>query len=188
MKIVKYIVASLSFLCLYPSLHGQRLLIWHTERPLKWADFWATPPYKTATLRSHFAAVTVTVLVLDPYHVDPETGWVKHRVYAAMDRTQSYYDTTRASPAILRHEQLHFDIAEWYARKLNQVLEAKGYIPREMGNEIFRKYFAEYQQIQDTCEQETQYGQYTLQQMTWEKEVAKKLATLYHYSYQHLNQ
>jgi predicted secreted Zn-dependent protease len=82
------------------------------------------------------------------------------------------------SPALLAHEQLHFDIAEVFARKLRLKLSQLSYSPenyQEKMDGVFEKILAEMEEIHDRYDRETEHGLDEKAQQKWAQMVEKKL-------------
>jgi hypothetical protein len=88
----------------------EQLLRWSSNRRLTWDDYLAQPDPA-----SDAAASTTTYLGID-YHFS--SSGFSYKIDSRFSKTRSWglYKTDY----ILAHEQGHFDIAEVYARKLNQ--------------------------------------------------------------------
>ncbi len=115
---------TLLFCCLMaiPSM-GQKkssLLHWKHDKALKWADFKGRPD---ATDVVH-AAVTYAGIDVSVENVELLTGITTFNARAVFDQYQSWVHPSRKDQRILAHEQLHFDITEVYARKLQKKLNS----------------------------------------------------------------
>lgn len=102
-----------------------------------------------------------------------------YMIYATFDRYASWNKDTTCS--IIAHEQLHFDIAELYARKLRkQVSEL-----RQDYNDNIQDYqdaiahiFKEWMQTDSTYDEETHHGVYNSKQKEWNAKIATKIEKL----------
>ena len=107
-----------SVLCLFwgaacgQSTDGQQILEWNEFYHLQWEDFQGRP-----TAESIGDAGTVVQTKANPYLVKKR---VHYNVYAYFDRSRSW--VRDKSKELLAHEQLHFDIAELYARKIRKLI------------------------------------------------------------------
>jgi hypothetical protein len=98
---------------------------------------------------------------------DPATSWVR--------------DPARMTPALLRHEQLHFDITEVYARRLRQQLAAMKVPCNQLGSafdQVTKAAYAAWQQAEDAYDRDTSHGLQREQQAKWETQVHQQLAEL----------
>lgn len=78
-------------------------------------------------------------------------------------------DTT--SDAVLAHEQLHFDIAEVYGRKLRKAIRNVSDRQPESFSKVIQPIFAEEIKMQDQYDRETSHGTYTNRQDAWRKKL-----------------
>ena len=100
---------------------------------------------------------------------DPNTSWVRN--------------PKTTSEMLLRHEQLHFDITEAYARIMRQKLRlfaAKANCEKlQPGfNNTTRLVYAAWNNEQNRYDQETNHGLNAVRQAAWEKQTAAKLDML----------
>lgn len=92
---------------------------WNFDVPLQWSDFSGKPDSPD----TEFAAATYAGLELDVAEVNL-SGRVTFKVRAVFDSQRSWAHPDRKDDHVLAHEQLHFDITEIYARRLERKLNA----------------------------------------------------------------
>ena len=147
---------------------------WSASRPLTVADFKGRPKSAEghaaltsanintgATCRSNVFAGTAQA------SFDPATSWVR--------------EPGTMTPALLRHEQLHFDIAEVYARRLRQQLAAVHTTCDRLGttfDRISQATYAAWQQAEDTYDRDSNHGLQHERQAQWEAQVRQQLQEL----------
>jgi hypothetical protein len=147
---------------------------WSASRPLTVADFKGRPKPNQghaaltsanintgATCRSNVFTGTAQA------SFDPATSWVR--------------EPATITPALLRHEQLHFDIAEVYARRLRQQLATMHTPCNQLGStfdRISQKAYADWQQAEDTYDRDTNHGLQHERQTQWETQVRRQLLDL----------
>ena len=107
----------LSVLC-GQELHSQ-VIEWDTDRPLVWEDYQKRHvPKETDGL---WAAKTVYKVEIEPVNVAVDAN-DNIRNYKDLTVVAQFYPkkswVTQRNDVLLGHEQLHFDIAELYARKM----------------------------------------------------------------------
>lgn len=98
---------------------------------------------------------------------DPSSSWVREP--AAM------------TPALLHHEQLHFDLAEVYARRLRQQLLALHVACDQMGpefNRLSQAGYAAWQKAEDDYDRDTSHGLNKPRQALWDAQVRQQLTEL----------
>ena len=103
-------------------------------------------------------------------------------VQAAFDPTRSWVrDPATITPKLLHHEQLHFDIAEVYARRLRQKL-ADVRIPCAQLGSAFERLsqgvYAEWEKAEDQYDRDTNHGLKPEQQAQWDAQVQQQLREL----------
>src|SRR6202012_1012284 len=96
---------------------------WDVASPIQWSDFQG--PIDQS---SGFSALTQSGFSYT-WHRQVTNGVAKYTfsVSSFMDRSISWTKPEKQSPELLRHEQKHFDISEFFARKLLEALNAHTY-------------------------------------------------------------
>lgn len=149
---------------------------WSATRRLSVADFQSRPkPHEK------LAALTTTDIKAGAACRDfVFTGTVQ----ATFDPTASWFrDPKNFTPQLLRHEQLHFDITEVYARIMRQklvVFQAKVNCAKLQPafNNLTKGVYAEWDREQNRFDAETSHGLNAVKQDYWEKQTQIKLAQL----------
>lgn len=151
---------------------------WSAGRPLTVTDFQGRPgpaePHAALTSARIDAsgACRDNVFTADVRAVfDPATSWVR--------------EPATLSAALLRHEQLHFDIAEVYARRLRlKFASARPNCVQLQGafNRISQSLYAEWEREETRYDQETSHGLNAVQQAFWERQTAVRLQQLAEYA------
>src|SRR5699024_4005911 len=109
------------------------------------------PLLKSATIKTYFV---------------PSRSWVK---------------PGKQTATLLKHEQLHFDISELYARKLRKEINAVHFESEDSQNEVqklFREYTGKREQEQKRYDRETRHGKDLTQQKKWQKKIEDRLQQL----------
>ena len=159
-----------------PAPAAAPMITWSATRRLTLADFQARAPTgdplsastssnikADAACRDYVFSSTVAATF------DPNTSWVRN--------------PKTTSEMLLRHEQLHFDITEAYARIMRQKLRlfaAKANCEKlQPGfNNTTRLVYAAWNNEQNRYDQETNHGLNAVRQAAWEKQTAAKLDML----------
>lgn len=161
--------------------NGKAVIEWNASRKLTWEDFSGTPSGDLM----HHAAVTncgfgyssnkVTAFkkpVLTVTNVfNPNLSWVQP---SQINRRQ-----------LLEHEQLHFDIAELYARRLRKEFSTSRITYTNLKRKtesIFDKVYQDYLKRQEAYEKETDYSLNTQNQLEWRRTIDAELTDLNIYS------
>lgn len=163
------LLAFISFLSL-PLTAQQNTLIWTETTPLNWADF-------TGRIidSSRFDAESFAEVKYD--YVVNQSGEVHFKVYANFNKNTSWCRPDRRSQALLKHEQLHFDIAALYAKKLKELFDNYHYSAnyQEEIRQLFNQKKAEYHAMQNKYDSETKHSLNIEMQLQWEKFISQEL-------------
>jgi len=153
---------------------SRSMLEWNEFYRLSWSDFEGAPVEGTFG-----DAGTAVHIKAKPYYSGDA---LKYDVYAYFNRAKSWARDTSAS--LLAHEQLHFHIAELYARKIRKkiaALSAAGNNDIEVYNSAIRKILQESNEVDEQYDLETLHGALPKKQAAWEKKVHEELLLLKDY-------
>jgi hypothetical protein len=150
-------------------------LAWNENRKLQWEDFKGV-----VNTSSHADAATAIHISARPYYK-------KKKLYYDVDaffiKEQSWCRSR--SNHLLNHEQLHFDIAELYARKVRKKISQY----HELGikdvnqyNNAIRKILDESNRLDASYDLRTIHGSMQSKQLQWEKNIRYELNALQDYS------
>ena len=159
--------------------HDARLdyIEWTAHYNLGWNDFQGKPG-----LEAIGDAGTAVAIKAKPYMVKNK---ISYHVRALFIKTKSWYRDQ--SPALLAHEQLHFDIAELYARKARKKI-AEIALTHEADLKVYntavRKILDESNRVDIQYDLETLHGAMSDKQEEWEEKVNRQLKSLDAYSKQ----
>jgi hypothetical protein len=158
------------------------LITWSATRRLTMADYLARPrpgdPLAASTssdLKANAACRDFVFTGTVTATFDPNISWFR--------------DPKKATEALLRHEQLHFDITELYARIMRQKLAAFGAkvdcTKLQPGfNNLTKGVYNLWDREQNRYDQETNHGLNTVRQAAWEKQTQEKLDQLKEFALQ----
>lgn len=163
------------FSCLITSVIAQEeeAILWSPEYRLSWEDFKGNPPASgrvaatTASGISYYFSSTETNGVMD----------VDFTVRTYFYPQKSWYIPEICNEVILSHEQLHFDIAEMFARKMREQLEATRFtsnIKAEV-REIYQQINKELAEFQRLYDKETDFSRNVAQQRAWNDAVKEAM-------------
>ena len=149
---------------------------WSATRRLTMADFQGRPgpsdrlaALTSADIKSNAACRDFVFSSTVTATFDPNTSW--------------FQNPKLASEALLRHEQLHFDITEAYARLMRQKLVAFAAKAdcnklQPAFNNVTKAVYAAWDNEQNRYDQETGHGLNAVRQAAWEKQTQVKLEQL----------
>lgn len=154
-------------------------IFWNEKRKLTWDDFKGEPS------GTYFAALSNCAFAQS---VEPNSESGKGIIYiylrAALLKKGSWVKKDQANDDILKHEQLHFDIAEWQVRKLRKAISeaSLNLLNYEVViNRLSSDAWTEYNKLQSAYDSETKHGTVTTEQEKWNKTVAAGLKELESY-------
>lgn len=143
---------------------NDHLIEWKQTARLTWDDFKGAPDYESENV-----ALTSTSIQLE-YGFDKSS--LEFSVKCRFDKTKSWVKIQNDD--VLEHEQLHFDIAELFARKLRRQLREYKFNPKSVAdnvNNIYMKIMEEHHNMQQLYDQETDHSRLENKQSEWEKRV-----------------
>jgi hypothetical protein len=146
---------------------------WDAHRPLTWADFEGkfdkANPFDSYTL----ANISYT------YHWQKGDRLLSYQftIKNRLLKDSSWVRKNKETPALLKHEQLHFDIAELYARKLLLAFNAKIYTANydQEIKDIYARVLKEVREMQARYDAETDHFKNKAEQARWESYIADQL-------------
>lgn len=149
-------------------------IIWQKDSMLTFADFHAKIP-------KGYAGCASTFILLTPIE---QSGNIVFSVQAVFMKSKSAI--TKTSDYILKHEQLHFDICELYARKLRQMMAETDFTKvKNIQSEIqkmYNKVNNEFIKTEDKYDNDTNHGENPAKQKVWDDDIASQMKDLDKYS------
>jgi len=153
----------------------EKEIVWSQDRKLVWSDFKGTskpvPGQDVAAVTNCGISVNTNRVTM----LKKPVFFIKAVFYC----NQSWYrkDST-ITPAILQHEQKHFDLCEVYARHLRQQLNSANLNAQNLNkeaNRIFNEVNGDYNKRQALYDKETRHGQDKEAQARWNEVIADEL-------------
>lgn len=151
-------------------------ILWQADRKLTWDDFKGTPDK-----RSRFQAMTSVFVAYKNEYTDRE---YKITIQCLFDKDRSWSKSKgEDSEELLKHEQLHFDIAELIARKMRKEIAA---LPAAEWKKtahaiegIYKKYYGtDFNNMSTKYDEETNHGIIKNKQAVWSQKIATELKKL----------
>lgn len=147
---------------------NEELLNWSASRKLTWNDYKAQP-----APGNDDAASTTTYLGIE-YHITSSRFGFKIQSRFSKTRSWGRYK----EDYVLSHEQGHFDIAELFARKLNQEMSAYRFNKKTFQQDldkIYKNILDEKEKMQNDYDTETNHSINKEKQAEWLKQIAALL-------------
>jgi len=148
-------------------------IYWNTTRKLIWEDYKGIPD------------TNLPMQALTSYHVtyscSPGKNTLTFIVDAYFSQNDSWVTTGKGTPKLLKHEQLHFDLAELCARKIRKDFSTAKFTRTDLKsqvNAIWNKDFNELNNLQELYDNETDHSKVDSAQAAWEKKVPAAIKEL----------
>lgn len=119
------------------------------------------------------------------YYFDIENDTIYFTVYAFLDKEKSWKKKHIKSVELLEHEQIHFNIAELYARKIRKELFEFEFPKRHLTDtvkNIYNRNIEEYKKAQKAFDAYTQSGLISKKQTDFMQKLKFQLQELQHFS------
>jgi len=152
----------------------KELISWNEFYRLQWHDFRGVPDEN-----SRGDAGAAVQIKAKPFLVKKE---IRYEVVALFNRNKSW--ARDHSPSLLAHEQVHFDIAELYARKIRKrvnELNERGVSDLSTYNTAIQKLLLESNRADEQYDLETLHGALSKKQTAWVTKVKEDLSNLQRY-------
>lgn len=162
------ILFTLQFSLAQDSLTRKTVIPWNKDVKLKWADFKGSP--NTDVLAYAQTSYKIDILPTE-VNVDENNNIQSFEgLHVVANFYSDYSWVYRESDYLLKHEQLHFDIAGLYALKINK--EFKKLIAKNDANfdsyfDIYQNLWAKCREVQNQYDSETQHGQLVAENDEW---------------------
>lgn len=168
-----FLFATSEFVAAQNNVKEGNEILWSVDRPLTWDDF--KGPNVNAQKKQ--AAIVGYKLLLET-KVNRKQDSVHVTVKALMLKNKSWKLKSTNSNYCLKHEQLHFDIAELYARKLRKQISE--IIPDKKDfndklNKLLKSIEKELDATESEYDRETNHSLITEKQEEWDEKIAGEL-------------
>ncbi|MGK7394583.1 MAG: hypothetical protein ACNS62_08415 [Candidatus Cyclobacteriaceae bacterium M3_2C_046] len=160
----KYLGLLAGLLLLASNVLSQNLIRWQEDVPLQWGHFNGAP-HDSSFAAASFIGIDYQVLEKNFW-----TGRIKLDVFATFNCDSSWVLPEKADEITLQHEQIHFNIAELYARKIRKMVDLEIRTTREFRKNfpnLYRALYLEYYDCQNQFEEETDLGRDLQAQQKW---------------------
>ncbi len=151
--------------------HAEELIIWNENDQLTLSDFKGQPDYGNP----HIVALTASGIM---HHTECHDGILKYDVKAYFDKRESWVKEEAKTAHHLKHEQVHFDITELYARKVMEALSHEEFFCGEEKrfNEFVDNLLTGWETDQVQYDVSTNYSNEYDEQRAWEFKIALELS------------
>jgi len=146
---------------------------WDPAHPLQWADFKGSFPDAVGFEASTSSGIKYSWHVT--HHGD--TAKFTFLVKSFMNKSKSCVRDGHQTPGLLAHEQLHFDITEFFARKLRDAFNSYNYTA-DFKNEVaslYRQMEHDRIAMEDKYDEQSNHGNIKSAQSAWANYVSELL-------------
>jgi hypothetical protein len=166
-----FAIIAFLFLTNKQSFCQDNCLKWEESRTLQISDFLGNVSDTSHSDAMSFAEVKYSYQFNSPRDF-------KFDVYANFNRNSSWIKKGIEDEALLRHEQLHFDIAELFARRIKYIFDHFMYTENYASEilALFNEQKTRYHVMQDKYDQETDHSVNSDKQREWSIYIARELA------------
>jgi hypothetical protein len=169
---MKIILAAVLLLIRSTSIYAQdNFLKWNEVPLLTWNDFSGKVNDTSRYDAESFAEIRYQYKLYTP-------GKFEFDVFAHFDKNISWSRKEKQSEALLKHEQVHFNIAQLFAKKLESDFKTANFAENynDQIQLIFAKTKQEYESMQKQYDEETNHSLNREKQKEWEGLVGYELA------------
>ena len=148
-------------------------LLWSCKRKLTWADFVYRDNSSNPFFMQAMTSPEISFQVI-------EDDTINVNVTVSLNLEESWTSDT-ISMWLLAHEQLHFDIAELYGRKIRKKMQAlitEGEQSKSKYIDVFNGLFEAYEARQALYDEETKHSADSLKQCAWKRQICAELSEL----------
>lgn len=150
-----------------------RPFFWQKGYPLQWEHFQGKPdPSDLVHGAVTYAGIDVKVEKLEPW-----SGIITFKATAIFDQALSWVNPAKKDTRLLAHEQLHFDIAEVYARRLEKKLNSLRLTQGDKSKvkRLHQRYTQAQLAFQESYDKETLHGIKHREQQAWRRKIDQLL-------------
>ncbi|MFK7833554.1 MAG: DUF922 domain-containing protein [Winogradskyella sp.] len=163
------------------NISNEETMSWKETSKLTWADFKGTPDAESDAVALTASGITFGYSVkTDGDRIIDFSTTVESHFYP----NKSWYVKDKANNHILRHEQLHFDITELYARTFRQQL-TKLQVNQNVKAQMDRLHTSINEAVKETqrrYDSQTKHSMNIQKQKEWEAFIEKELLSLEKFS------
>ena len=181
-NILKLLSLSLLFLIVSSFKYNNDVIVWNKDVKLTWNDFKGKisndKTYESVNIYNENEVNAARSRIAIGLNFQCKNGKANHIVTAEFEKNNSWYDPKYKSDDVLSHEQLHFDIAEVFARKLRSKLSSmKNACDRPSVVAVFQTNDREFDEFAIQYDIETSHGTNKKKQIEWVNKIQSLLLT-----------
>jgi len=160
--------------------NDENIIVWEKARKLNWDDFKGTithdKGHEVINVYNEYEEDAARSRVTIALYFQCDGNSAEHKVRAEFEKNNSWFYANHKTEAVLRHEQLHFDITELYARKLRTKLSSlNNQCEKSAVRTVYQANDLEFVEFAKQYDNETSHGVNKQKQSEWETKVQKLL-------------
>lgn len=171
---MKIVISVILLTLVHVKAFTQRDLIkWNNNVKITWSDFKGK-----ADVRSAFGAMSAVGIYYKYNSASKGKRYIiRFTIYSGFDKTKSWRRTRLLTMQMLKHEQLHFDIAELVSRAFKNEAEHTVYTENYKNeiSRIFNRYTLFMQKLQRKYDVQTMHSNNKEKQKDWENLIRQEL-------------
>lgn len=150
---------------------------WQPGLQLTWSDFQGSP-------NNSVSYTAYTSYYISYRYIWDDNGTIRCTVTCSFDQQLSWKKGNSLSDALLRHEQLHFNVAELFARKMRKAFNDYTAFHKHSANtdgelkNIYYPLLTACQQYNDLYDKETDHSRNKPKQDEWDSKIMNELHAL----------
>lgn len=149
---------------------------WQERPEVAWSDFHGAPDFNSPFDAQVYSGMQYSL----SYSISNGQAQFTYDVHSFFNPAKSWSKKERRSAYLLKHEQIHFDISELYARKLRIALDNFDYAaaknPKHEIEKIFNQLNKERKGLQLKYDHETDHSKNKVKQTEWENYIRVQLS------------
>lgn len=163
------LIIAILFPLSFSNANKEEMIVWNSHIRISWSDFRGKP-----LRHEHHIAMSKCGISMEQSSYALPYGKPVYTFYAYFVPDASWFIAEKVSNETLAHEQLHFDIAELFARKLRERFNRHEFNP-EKAKKVFDEAYKAYHKMQQLYDAETHHGRLKDEQSRWRKKIGAQL-------------
>jgi hypothetical protein len=150
---------------------------WDAAQPLQWSDFMGPVDNSSPFTAFTYSGISYTWRVQYDQQHAPQYSFT---VLSYMNKSKSWLrNDGRLTDELLAHEQLHFDINEYFARVLLEAFKTSTYSSADASEikQVYDQVMQARRESQELYDEQTDHSKNKVNQAAWEAHIAKLLSS-----------
>ena len=172
--VLLFLIVSFSVKSQHTDLAGLDVIIWHEDYTLQWTDFTST----SSKNEKYICEAESHIMIIGyPQTIDDKISMNLMNVFVPNNSRK----TGEVSNHLLEHEQIHFNISEYYTRLIRYYLKINNFETRVEAQAFVDICLNMKDNSQKLYDLETEHGSNVKMQNKWKLEIRQKIEALDEY-------